>query len=118
MFLVIIQKTFLMGIYSCLNILCYFFYALIVLGKNIKGTIFSGRVRPHPSHSLTYAPALPISLFFSINTFLAVSNNESFSFFHKKNCIPFLLQTSQLTLTFIDWLIFQGEQLLLGHLSG
>ena len=50
-FLVVTQKTFLMRIYSShLNILCFFFHVFIFLGTNIKGTIFSGRVRSHPSH--------------------------------------------------------------------
>ena len=51
MFLVDTQKTFLMRMYSSrLNILRYFFHSFIFLGANIKGTIFSGRVRWHPSH--------------------------------------------------------------------
>ena len=50
MFLVVIQRTFLMRTYSSrLNILCYFWHAFIFFGTNTKGTIFSGRVRLHPS---------------------------------------------------------------------
>ena len=52
-FLVVTQKTFLLRIYSSrLNILCYFFHDFIFWGTNIKGTIFSGQVRSHPSHTI------------------------------------------------------------------
>ena len=56
-FLVVTEKTLLMRIYSSrLNILCCFFNGFIFGGTNIKGKIFSGWVRLHPSHPLSYTP--------------------------------------------------------------
>ena len=55
-----------------------------------------------------------ISLFFSVITFLALSNDQSFSCFHQKNYLPFPSQLCHSIV--IDRLIFEGEQLWLVRL--
>ena len=52
---------------------------------------------------------------FWIRTFLALSNDQGFSSFHWKNCLPFLSQVLHSAL--VDWLIFEDEQLSLVHLN-
>ena len=52
---------------------------------------------------------------FSVRIFLALLNDQSFSSFHWKTCLPFLSQVRHSIL--VDWLIFEDEQLWLVHLN-
>ena len=113
-FLVVITKTFLMRIYSSrLNILCYFFYAFVFWGTNIKSTMFSGRVCSHPSHHTQLRPWRLIYIY--LHTYIYI-----YIYIHIYICIyisicicMYISVASQKKLPFVERFLHNFELILL-----